>query len=153
MQRLVTILTALALLVLGFYFYVVVTGFFNAPDQVATAPAAATTQPVESKTASLSPEKQAAYDTGENLFRTNCGSCHALNQKRIGPKLAGVHEKYADDKEWLYDWIQNAPAKINAGDPRAVALYEEYDKRVMTAFPSLTDEDVSSILTYIEVES
>jgi mono/diheme cytochrome c family protein len=153
MQRIVTILTGLALLTLGFYFYVVIDGYANAPDYVATAPQAQQAAAAEAQKTSLSPEKQALVDTGKGLFRTNCGSCHALNQKRIGPKLAGVNEKYADDKEWLYSWIQNAPAKINAGDPRAIALYEEYDKQMMTAFPSLADSDVEAILTYIEVES
>lgn len=153
MQRIVTILTGLALLVLGFYFYVVVDGYANAPEYVATAPQNQQTAAATAQKTSLSPEKQEMASKGENLFRTNCGSCHALNQRRIGPKLAGVNEKYADDKEWLYSWIQNAPAKINAGDPRAVELYEEYNQQMMTAFPSLNEGDIDAILTYIEVES
>ena len=153
MQRIVTILSGLALLVLGFYFYVVIDGYTNAPQYVATASQNQPTATATAQSSDLSPEKQAEVDQGKGLFRTNCSSCHALNQQRIGPKLAGVTEKYADDKGWLYSWIQNAPAKINAGDPRAIALYEAYNKQMMTAFPALNESDIDAILTYIEVES
>jgi mono/diheme cytochrome c family protein len=150
MQRIITILSSLALLVLAGYFYFVVRGFLQAPAYV---PDSGTGQSaVAEPVASLSSEKQALYDDGKGLFRTNCGSCHALNQKRIGPQLAGVNEKYADDKEWLYSWIKNAPAKINAKDPRAMALYEAYNKQMMTSFPALADADIDAILTYIEVD-
>jgi len=87
---------------------------------------------------------------GEKLFKQNCSACHALNAKRVGPALAGVNEKYAGDEEWLYNWIRNAPGMIADGDPKAVALYEQYNKQQMQAFPTLTDADIDNILKYIQ---
>lgn len=91
------------------------------------------------------------YEAGVKLFKQNCSACHALNQKRVGPALSGVNEKYAGDEEWLYSWIRNSSALIKAGDPKAVALYEEWNQQAMQAFPTLTDDDIASILEYIKV--
>jgi mono/diheme cytochrome c family protein len=88
---------------------------------------------------------------GETLFKQNCSACHAINAKRVGPALAGVNAKYAGDEEWLYSWIRNAPGLIAKGDPKAVALYEQYNKQAMQAFPTFTDDDIANILEYIEV--
>ena len=39
---------------------------------------------------------------------------------------------------------------VKAGDPQAVAIYEEYNKSVMTAFPQLSNEDIDKILAYTD---
>jgi len=94
---------------------------------------------------------EADAENGSKLFKQNCSACHAINAKRVGPALAGVSDKYSGDEEWLYSWIRNAPAMIANGDEKAVALYEEYNKQQMQAFPTLTDQDIADILQYIEV--
>ena len=83
---------------------------------------------------------------GKSLFNANCASCHKLNKKLIGPALRGVSAKY--DKEWLYSWIKNSAALIKSGDDQAVAIYEEYNKVAMNAFPQLSNEDIDNILAY-----
>jgi len=95
----------------------------------------------------------ADVSAGETLFTQNCASCHRLNQKLIGPALAGVNQKYEGEEEWLYQWIRNAPGMIAEGDPKAVALWEEYNKQMMTAFTSLTDQDITNILAWVEAET
>lgn len=88
---------------------------------------------------------------GEKLFRQNCSSCHKVNGKLIGPALAGVTEKYAGDEEWLYRWIKNSPAMIFVEkDPKAIALWEANQKQAMTAFPNLTDDDITNILAWVD---
>lgn len=87
---------------------------------------------------------------GKQLFNQNCAACHALNRKMTGPALAGVVGKYEGDKEWLYAWIKNNQALIKAGDERAVAIYEEYNGAAMTAFPTLSNEDIDNILAYTD---
>ena len=52
------------------------------------------------------------------------------------------------DKEWLYTWIKNSPGMIADGDPYAVKIYAEYNQAAMTAFPTLSDQDVDDILAY-----
>lgn len=85
---------------------------------------------------------------GKSLFNMNCAACHKLNKRAVGPALAGVSEKY--DKEWLYTWIKNSMAMVKSGDAQAIAIYEEYNKSVMTAFPQLSNEDIDNIIAYTD---
>ena len=90
-----------------------------------------------------------SVEEGEKLYKANCVSCHQMDKKVIGPALRGVNDKYS--QEWLLKWIKNSAELIASGDPDAIAIYEEYNKSPMTAFTYLSDEEVLSILEYIEV--
>lgn len=83
---------------------------------------------------------------GKTLFNANCAACHKLYKKGVGPALFGVGDKY--DKEWLYKWIRNSQEFIKSGDPQAIAIFEENNQSVMTAFPALSDTDIDNILAY-----
>ena len=85
---------------------------------------------------------------GKKLFNANCAACHKLNKKAVGPALKGVSSKY--DREWLYAWIKNSSAMIKSGDAQAVAIWEEYNKSVMTAFPQLSNADIDNIIAYTD---
>ncbi|MCU0423945.1 MAG: c-type cytochrome [Bacteroidia bacterium] len=85
---------------------------------------------------------------GEKLFNANCTSCHALNEKVVGPALKGVNEKY--DEAWLLKWIRNSQALIKSGDAKAIKIYNEYNQSVMTSFEQLSDDQIKSILAYIK---
>ncbi|MFK7971281.1 MAG: c-type cytochrome [Bacteroidia bacterium] len=98
---------------------------------------------------SLPPEVAA----GEALFKANCSACHKADKMLVGPQLAGVAKKYASDKEWLYRWVKNGPKLIQDGDPKAVALYEEYNQNAMMAFPTLSAEEIDAILAYADAYS
>ncbi|MEL6811666.1 MAG: c-type cytochrome [Bacteroidota bacterium] len=93
-----------------------------------------------------------AVDTanGEAIFKANCASCHNLYKKRTGPALYGVGDKY--DRDWLYKWIRNSAELIASGDAQAVAIYEEYNKSPMTAFPGLEDAAIDDIIAYTYTE-
>ncbi len=90
-------------------------------------------------------------DAGKALFTANCASCHAKNMKTAltGPALGGAEAKW-DSKENLYAWIRNSQAMIKKGHPRATELWNQYKPTVMTAFPKLTDEEIASMLLYID---
>ncbi len=92
--------------------------------------------------------QEADISKGKSLFNANCAACHKLNKNLIGPALAGVSEKY--EKDWLYSWIKNSAAMIKSGDERAVAIWEEYNKAAMNAFPQLSNEDIDNILAYTD---
>ena len=92
------------------------------------------------------PTEAAVVDHGEKLFRANCTACHNFKRKAIGPALGGVTTEV--EAEWLHRFISNAPAMIDAGDVRAVALYEEYNQ-YMPPFTSLDSSDVTAILGYL----
>ncbi len=85
---------------------------------------------------------------GKSLFNANCAACHKLNKNLIGPALAGVSTKY--EREWLYTWIKNSNAMIKSGDTRAVAIWEEWNKAAMNAFPQLSNMDIDNILAYTD---
>ena len=95
---------------------------------------------------SLSISQEADIQAGKSLFNANCAACHQLNRKAVGPALRGVTEKY--DKEWLYSWIRNGTQMIKDGDPQAVAIWEEYNRAVMTNYPQFSDEQIDNILAY-----
>ena len=90
---------------------------------------------------------------GEELFKANCTSCHKLGDEKkarlIGPGLnVEIFEEYTE--QWLIDWIRNSSALIESGDEQAIAIFEEYNQSVMTAFPTFSDDDIKDILAYIE---
>ena len=85
---------------------------------------------------------------GKALFNQKCASCHAIDKQLVGPALKGVEDRW-DDNKMLYDWVRNSAAVIKKGYPRAVAVYAEYNKVQMTAFPELKDQDIDAILGYI----
>jgi mono/diheme cytochrome c family protein len=95
---------------------------------------------------SLSISQEADIQAGKSLFNANCAACHQLNRKAVGPALSGVTEKY--DKECLYSWIRNGTQMIKDGDPQAVAIWEEYNRAVMTNYPQFSDEQIDNILAY-----
>ena len=92
--------------------------------------------------------QEADVQAGKKLFNANCASCHKLNKKAVGPALKGVSAKY--DREWLYSWIKNSSAMIKDGDPQAVAVWEEYNKVAMNAFPMLSNADIDNIIAYTD---
>ena len=89
-------------------------------------------------------------DAGKALFKNYCAQCHAKNMKTAatGPALGGAQERWGDD-EALYAWIRNSQAMIAAGHPRAVELWNEYKPTVMTAYPDLTDDEIGSLISYV----
>lgn len=93
----------------------------------------------------------AALAKGKELWEGNCTSCHGLGDEAvIGPGLKGILERRTID--WLIPWIKNSQAVIASGDPYAKALYEKYNKAVMTSF-AFSDDEIKSIFAYVKVES
>ena len=89
---------------------------------------------------------------GKTLFNTNCAACHQLDKKMTGPPLRNIESKLADeqglDRTWLAAWIRNSAGVIKSGDAYANKIFNEYNQTAMTAFPQLSDQDISDILAY-----
>ncbi|TDP60386.1 c-type cytochrome [Flavobacterium dankookense] len=107
-----------------------------------------TTPPAKDSAAVAAPAAAGTGDAvaGKALFNANCAACHKLDAKATGPALRGVANKY--DKAWLYKWINNSSAFIKSGDAKAIAIFEEYNKSVMTSFPQLSTTDIDNIIAY-----
>lgn len=85
---------------------------------------------------------------GEQLFKENCKSCHKVHEESVGPALTGVSKRRSAD--WLHSWVKNNAVFRATGDKDAIAIYEKYKKAEMTAFPTLTNEDIDAIVAYVE---
>ncbi|KAB7731676.1 c-type cytochrome [Rudanella paleaurantiibacter] len=119
-------------------------GQVNAQDSAAAAgggPAAATPAPASGG---------GDVEKGKGLFNNNCAQCHAVTDEVVvGPGLKGVRQR-TPGEDWLYKWIRNSSSLIAAGDAYGVQVFNKYNKIQMSNFPNLTDDDIKSILDYID---
>jgi mono/diheme cytochrome c family protein len=114
----------------------------DAPAEAAPATAASGEIPMDAESISA----------GESLFKANCASCHRIDQKLVGPALAGVTER-APSIDWIVSFVQNSQKVIATGDEYAVNLYNEYNQTQMTAFPTFDRGQILNILGYIQQEA
>jgi len=95
-------------------------------------------------------------EKGKSLFNTNCAACHQLDKKMTGPALRNIEqileEEQGLDREWIAAWIRNSSAVIKSGDAYGKKIFDEYGGAAMTAFPQLSDQDISDILAYTAQE-
>jgi mono/diheme cytochrome c family protein len=90
----------------------------------------------------------AAIAQGQPLFEQNCAQCHSVGaDAMVGPGLKGILERRTI--EWLIPWVKNSQKVIKSGDAYAVALFEKYNKAVMTSFESLKDDEIKAIFAYV----
>ncbi len=85
---------------------------------------------------------------GKALFEGKCQSCHALNNKLVGPALKDIHKRRS--YEWLTKWIKDNEAFRKSGDKDAIDVFEKNNKLVMTSFNDLKDDELSALIMYIE---
>jgi len=92
-------------------------------------------------------QAQADAKKGKELFNSLCAACHKRYKKSTGPALSGVTDRHST--EWIYKWVKNSAAMVASGDAEAIAIYEEYNKTAMNAFPQLSNADIDNILAYV----
>lgn len=96
-------------------------------------------------------QDQAAIDSGEQVFQTYCFACHGIGEaQRIGPDLAGVHDRRSQD--WLQRFVKSPKALIDGGDADAIALLETFNGMVMPD-ATISDQQIEEVLAYIESRS
>lgn len=88
---------------------------------------------------------------GKTIFTTRCASCHAVNKVLTGPALAGVDQRHPI--EWIVNFVHSSQTLVKGGDPKAVALFEKFNKIQMPDHPDLTSDDIKSIVGYIKSEA
>jgi mono/diheme cytochrome c family protein len=96
----------------------------------------------------LTPAETAAIAAGDALFKNNCAQCHAVNEKVVGPALAGIAKRRP--ASWVVSWVHNSAKVIASGDDYAVKLYEENGKQQMPSFPQLSEKDIKDILAWVD---
>jgi mono/diheme cytochrome c family protein len=88
----------------------------------------------------------AAIQAGDALFKANCTQCHAVNEKVVGPALAGITKRR--QIPWLIKWVKNPAKVIASGDEYAVKLFNDYGKQQMPSF-ALSDKEITSIMAWV----
>jgi len=94
-----------------------------------------------------SPAEAAAIAEGDALFKNNCAQCHAVNDKVVGPALAGISKRRSIG--WLIPWVKNSSKVIASGDAYAVKIFEDNGKQQMPSFPQLSDREIKSIVAWV----
>jgi len=85
-------------------------------------------------------------------FRNNCASCHTIGGGPLtGPDLKGLTER--TDRAWLHRFLSDPKALIDAGDPRAAQLFQEFRGSYMPTLPGMTAERIDALIDLIEYES
>jgi cytochrome c2 len=93
-----------------------------------------------------------SVEEGKELFNAKgCAACHAKDMKTdlTGPALAGVRDRWENIDE-LYNWVRSSQEMIEAGHEYGTALFERFNKVPMLPYPDLTNEQIESILLYVE---
>ncbi|MFN8690439.1 MAG: c-type cytochrome, partial [Cyclobacteriaceae bacterium] len=98
------------------------------------------------------PTDDESIKSGEQLFKTNCYTCHRVKQKWTGPALAG-YETRVPSIAWTIEWVKNSAKLIASGDEYANKIFKEYNNSQMTAFTNLKDDQILDILAYVEAEA
>jgi len=90
-----------------------------------------------------------ASTKGEQIFKQNCASCHALDRDLTGPALRGVNERgpWSKDKGNLKKWIKN-PAPFIANDTYVKGLKEKFGLP-MPSQAHLSDAEIEEVIGYI----
>lgn len=79
---------------------------------------------------------------GQKIFSGTCSACHKLDQRYVGPALAGVTKRRAP--EWIMNMVLN-PAGMTQQDPTAKALLGEYMTQMSV---NATQEDARAVLEF-----
>lgn len=85
---------------------------------------------------------------GKKAFNQHCSSCHTLCNQRIGPALASVTDRRP--VSWLLAFVNSSQQVISSGDQYANFLFEKYNHTIMPDFTYLSEDDILTILAYID---
>lgn len=92
-----------------------------------------------------------SHAQGGDLFKAKCATCHQVFKDGTGPKLYQVRTKWEEGgaKEGsIIQWVQNWEVAA-ANDPYALQV-SKVKASAMNAFPTLTEEQVISILDWVD---
>jgi protein SCO1/2 len=105
-------------------------------------------EPVRQAAAVQEPGKLDKLDPGDYLFASHCAACHTIGDgRKVGPDLAGITTRR--DHAWLVRYIAAPDKLLDAKDPIAVQLFQQY-KHVRMPNLHLGDADVAVVIDFLE---
>lgn len=84
---------------------------------------------------------------GEKLFKQNCGACHQMGKRLVGPDLTGITDRQTE--EWIKAFIKSSQTVIKSGDPEAVAIFKEYNELLMPD-QNLSAGEIDQVIGYLK---
>jgi mono/diheme cytochrome c family protein len=88
---------------------------------------------------------------GKELFSYQCANCHSISKEDYGPALGSVTKRLP--MRWLIPFIRNSQKVIQEGDAYARYVFNAYDNKIMVPMEFLKEDEISSILDYIDFTS
>ncbi|NND33964.1 MAG: c-type cytochrome [Saprospiraceae bacterium] len=83
---------------------------------------------------------------GARTFLQDCSACHDMHQRAIGPSLAGLTREV--EATWIRSFIRDSKSMIDAGDERAVRLFEEFGV-YMPSYSFHSEQKLDQIISYL----
>ncbi len=110
--------------------------------------------PIDLKNKGVGPIKSVSFEEeidkdmasrGEKEFNTICIACHTINERMIGPPMAGIYQRRSP--EWVMNMILNPDGMLKE-DPIAQALQKEYNNAIMLN-QNLSEEQARDLAEYL----
>ncbi len=92
----------------------------------------------------LGPQDDALAARGAEVFELKCVACHKINERLVGPPLAGVTKKRTP--AFIMNMILN-PDEMVKKHPEVKAMLAEF--YVPMTFQNVTEDDARAILEYL----
>lgn len=89
---------------------------------------------------------------GEGNFKQICAACHRIGGGQlVGPDLANIDQRRPED--WIIKFVKSSQSVVKSGDKYADSLFQAFNKVVMPDQPTLNDEQIKGIISYIKTKS
>lgn len=82
---------------------------------------------------------------GRKIFKDKCASCHQLDRNSTGPALTPKLKEL--DEAFAIKWIRNWKSLVDEGNKEAIEA-TKFSPAEMTTFPTMTDEQIKSVIAY-----
>ncbi|MBT3228980.1 MAG: cytochrome c [Candidatus Marinimicrobia bacterium] len=92
----------------------------------------------------LGPQDEALASKGAEVFELKCVACHKVNERLVGPPLAGVTTRRSP--AFIMNMILN-PDEMVKKHPEVKAMLAEF--YVPMTFQNVTEDDARAILEYL----
>src|SRR5690606_832621 len=95
-----------------------------------------------------------SFAQGDALFKAKCATCHQVFKDGTGPKLKDVRAKWeagGAKPEAIFQWVKNWQVAVTMDD-YAKSMESWSPGQSMTAFPDLTDEQITSIFDWVDAQ-
>src|SRR4051794_4824752 len=90
---------------------------------------------------------QAGAPDPKRIFNQRCTACHTYGKGvKVGPDLKGVTERRK--RPWLLKFTRSSQGVIQAGDPVAKGLFQEFKQQRMPDWTDLSEAQINAILDW-----